>query len=298
MTPAPFRPLILVGFAVLWASASHALAEPYNPYSNTPLNFAPLKADGTIHWGTFHKSADLQRLYERLWATGACRGTRKAIIDVVVNNRMQVDELPERDFKGVVQGVSGSLAGGVLAFSTGDGGSQNHDKIFIAHLHPAGVSRVAVAGRISVDDLKPGMMVRFRPVVDERGRGTTPVKAITVVTPGKGYKPEGIEPGRPDTVVGTIVSVKPPAVVIQLHAGSVRRLVCRMADDVEATVEAARIDLVAPGDEVTITGRLWTGEGAAAAGTVFASDVTVTKRSPTPPATGSGTVAAAGPAAR
>jgi hypothetical protein len=42
-------------------------------------------------------------------------------------------------------------------------------------------------------------------------------------------------------------------------------------------VDAAQIDLIAPGDEVEVTGRRWSGEGAMGAGTVFTSRIVVTK---------------------
>jgi hypothetical protein len=51
-------------------------------------------------------------------------------------------------------------------------------------------------------------------------------------------------------------------------------------------VDAAELDLIAPGDEVEITGRRWSGEGAMGAGTVFTSRIVVTKvpLEPTPSA--------------
>jgi hypothetical protein len=47
-------------------------------------------------------------------------------------------------------------------------------------------------------------------------------------------------------------------------------------------VDAAQIDLIAPGDEVEVTGRRWSGEGAMGAGTVFTSRIVVTKAPPQP----------------
>jgi hypothetical protein len=42
-------------------------------------------------------------------------------------------------------------------------------------------------------------------------------------------------------------------------------------------MDATRLDLVAPGDAVEVTGRRWTGDGCMGAGTVFASKLTITK---------------------
>jgi hypothetical protein len=52
-----------------------------------------------------------------------------------------------------------------------------------------------------------------------------------------------------------------------------------VTDDVAVTVDAPRLDLVAAGDRIEVRGRMWTGDGAQAGGTVFASDVIVTKAS-------------------
>jgi hypothetical protein len=43
-------------------------------------------------------------------------------------------------------------------------------------------------------------------------------------------------------------------------------------------VATSQIGLIEPGDAIEIKGRLWTGEGALADGTVFADQVTVTKK--------------------
>jgi hypothetical protein len=48
-------------------------------------------------------------------------------------------------------------------------------------------------------------------------------------------------------------------------------------------VDAAEVDLIAPGDEVEITGRRWSGEGAMGAGTVFTSRIIVNKAPLQPP---------------
>ena len=63
-----------------------------------------------------------------------------------------------------------------------------------------------------------------------------------------------------------------------------------LAPDAVATIDASRLDLVAPGDTVALTGRLWSGEGAMGRGTVFASAITITK----PPRPGEVAAPAAG----
>ena len=73
--------------------------------------------------------------------------------------------------------------------------------------------------------------------------------------------------------------------LLKVDAGKIRRLSLPIADDAETMiVDAAQLDLVAPGDEVEITGRRWSGEGSMGAGTVFTSRIIVTKMLVEPPA--------------
>lgn len=283
-------PLAVFALAAGFA-ARDTLAQAYDPYAEGHAALAPVAEDGTIRWGTFYKSADMQRTYERLWNMGACRGTNKAITVPVQNNKVLIDRLPEGEFTGVVQGSSGPLAGGVVAFVPA--GSAGHDAAFFAQLHPAGVTRLTVTGPITMDAIRPGMVVRFRAVVDERGRSAEPLRTLSVVTPASGFVPDAVRPGHDDTLVGTVVSCRMKTLVVRIDAGSVRRVTCPLADDAVATVDGSRFDLVAPGDAAEVKGRLWSGEGSAGAGTIFASHVTVTKRPVTTPA---GSRAAAVPA--
>jgi hypothetical protein len=278
------RPIVFAAAVTLAVFACRAsFGEPYNPYAVAPAVPAPLAPDGTIQWGTFFKSAELQRNYERLWNMGACRGTNKAITEPVAENKLLIDRLPEDDFAGVVQAANGTRAGGVVAFTAQ--GAVGQAPAYFAQLHPAGVSHLTVTGGISLGDLRPGMAVRLRATVDERGRGTVPLRAVTVVTPAAGFKPEPVRSGKADDIIATIVSLRGPTLVVRVDAGKIRRLTFTLADDAVATVDGARLDLVAAGDTIEIKGRLWSGDGCAGAGTIFASHVTVTKRSPARPET-------------
>ena len=269
--------------AVLACYASReSLAQRYNPYADAQEIVAPVAPDGTIQWGTFFKSAQLQRSYERLWNLGACRGTNKAITEPVENNKLLIDRLPEGEFAGLVQAANGTRAGGVVAFTekgAGDGAA------LFAQLHPAGVSHLTVTGTVGRDDVRPGMAVRLRAVVDERGRAAESLRALTIVTPSADFMPHAVQPGKADAVVATVVSIKSATLVVRVDAGRVRRLTFTLADDAVVTVDGARLDLVATGDAVEVKGRLWSGDGSAGAGTIFASHVTVTKRPPARPET-------------
>jgi hypothetical protein len=61
-------------------------------------------------------------------------------------------------------------------------------------------------------------------------------------------------------------------------AGGLRRVFLPLSADVVVRFDAAQVEYVAAGDQISLTGRLWTGEGSMAAGTIFASDVVVTKQ--------------------
>lgn len=276
---------IAFAFAVVVAvvASRSSSGERFNPYADAPAALAPVAPDGTIQWGTFFKSAELQLSYERLWNMGACRGTNKAITEPVQDNKLLIDRLPETQFAGVVRAANGTRAGGVVAFF--EKGAAGQAPAYFAQLHPAGVSHLTVTGGISLGDLRPGMAVRLRATVDERGRGTVPLPAVTVVTPAAGFKPEPVRPGKADDIIATIVSLRGATLVVRVDAGKIRRLTLTLADDAVASVDGARLDLVAAGDAIEVKGRLWSGEGSAGAGTIFASRLTVTKRSPARPET-------------
>lgn len=279
----------LVVAALTGASASGQVG-PYNPYAMAEDSPPPLAADGTIQWGVFYKSAKLQRAYERLWSLGACRGSNRAITVPVAENKLVIDRLPEADFHGVVQAATGDRAGGMVAFAL-ESTAPDGTEALVAQLHPAGVSRLAVRGPVSPGVLTNGTAVRVRARVDERGRGSEPIRAFEIVVPPADFRPDAIRPGQLDTIVGVVQSMRRDAVVLRVDAGEIRRVTLAVADDVVASVDAPRLDLVSAGDRIEVRGRLWTGDGALAGGTVFASDVIVTKAS-ADPAPGATTVGA------
>jgi hypothetical protein len=267
----------LLACTLLGSYAETVLAQPYNPYADGHDDLAPVAADGTLRWGPFYKSAAVQKTYERLWGLGACRGTNKAITVPVERNKMMIDHLPEESFTGRVRETAGSLSGGMVAFTEG-AAIDPSAAVLIAQLHPAGVTQMKVGGSTSVAALKPGMTVRLRTEVDDKGRAAEPIRAIDIVTPPRDFTPDAVRSHQLDTVVGTVVQTRNKLLLVKVDAGKIRRLTLPLADDaVVMVVDAAQIDLIAPGDEVEITGRRWSGEGAMGAGTVFTSRIVVTK---------------------
>jgi hypothetical protein len=177
----------------------------------------------------------------------------------------------------VVQAVTGTNAGGAVAFlQTPKDGSAGVERV--ALLHPAGVSRVDVAGTTGVSLLVPGMVVRFQANVDSKGKGTAPIQVLHVATPSAEAKPTAVTPGLDEMVIGKVIQMKRGILSVRVDAGKIRRLTLPLADDAVVEVATSQIALVRPGDAIEIKGRLWTGEGALGDGTVFADQVTVTKK--------------------
>jgi len=260
------------------AAPGPASAQPYNPYAAVEEAPAPVAADGTIQWGAFYKSAAIQQNYERLWNMGACRGTNRAITEPVQRNKLIIDRLPEAVFEGVVVAATGTVAGGMVAFH--EGPADRGAAPLVAQLHPAGVSRLRITGRMSAAVLRPGLVIRLVAEVDQRGRGTEPVSAFDVVTPPADYEPDPVRPGTRGQIVGVVRTVGGDIVTLQVNAGRNRRLVLALAPDAVATLDAARLDLAAAGDAIAVKGRIWSGEGSMGSGTVFASEVEIRKPPP------------------
>ena len=275
MTPASCNLSLLI--VAVWASVALGQAAPYNPYADAQDSPPPLAADGTIHWGTFYKSAKLQQSYERLWNLGACRGSNKAITVPVAENKLVIDRLPEAEFTGVVRAVVGQAAGGMVAFDESESTGGDPEPL-VAQFHPAGVTRFQIGGRAPASILTTGMVIRLRAEVDGKGHVIRPVSSFEIVTPPAGFVPDAVRPDQLETIVGTVVSVHKNVVGLRVDAGKVRRIRLQLDPDAIATIDAARLDLVSTGDEIKVKGRLWTGEGAMGAGTIFVSDVVVSKR--------------------
>ena len=104
-----------------------------------------------------------------------------------------IDNLPEASFTGTVREATGTLAGGMIAFT--EGTAADTAPVVVAQLHPAGVTRLAIGGRTSVDALAPGITVRFRAQVDDRGRVGEPVEMLEIVTPPATFTPDALRPG-------------------------------------------------------------------------------------------------------
>jgi hypothetical protein len=276
--------LIAVGVvaSLTLAPSAHAQINAYNPYADSQAHLPPVAPDGTLRWGTFYKSAAIQKAYERLWNLGACRNTNMAITVPVEMNKVAIDSLPEEDFRGVVVGTHGTIHGGMIAFTLADGPHADAPAL-VAALHPAGVSKLTVTGQLPVSALRPGLTVRVHARADRKGVVAEPLTTLEVITLPANFKPLAVEPDRMGTIVGTVMRITGGTLHMQVATGKLRRLAIPLAPDAVATIDAGQLDLVAPGDLVSLTGRVWRGEGCFGEGTVFASVVTLTKPEPRAP---------------
>ncbi len=284
--------LLILSLVTVAAGSVRAQFIPYDPYADSQEAPAPLAADGTVQWGVFYKSAETQQAYLRLWNLGACRGTNRRITEPVNRNKLIVDRLPEADYEGTVVAASGTLAGGLIAFR--ERGAAAGGEPLVVQLHPAGVSRLRITGRSPATVLRRGQVIRVVAEVDSQGEAQTPLTTFDLVTPPADFRPEAVDAGRRTTIVGVVRQIRGELLTLEVPAGRIRRLTFRLADDAVATIDAAQLDLVAAGDAVSLTGRLWAGEGSMAAGTIFASEVQVAKP-PLPGEAAGAAVAAARP---
>ncbi len=125
--------------------------------------------------------------------------------------------------------------------------------------------------------LLPGHVIRVVTAVDEQGEGIEPLARFDLVTPPADYVPPDVRPGVRGEIVGTVKRLHKDVLTLHVPVGRLRRLTFNLPADAVATLDAARLDLVAPGDAIQLTGRLWSGDGAMGGGTIFASDVSISK---------------------
>jgi hypothetical protein len=257
--------------AVLGLSQSaRAQRVPYDPYAPVVEDPRPVKEDGSLNWPTLFRSQQLQNKFQSYASLGSCTGTRKDVNNRLRDNRVDVNTLPEAEFRGRVMG----LLPGVVTLKDSDG------KDVIVVTHPAGVSQVQVSGPMQVQALRPGMIVQFVSAVDEHGLGTRPVEALEVIVPDEKSQPTIVEPGREQTMVGTIHRLNGHQLIVRLDRGKLKRLTLTLADQIAVSASGKSLSLAAAGDEVVAKGHAYSGEGFGGKQVVFAGSVTVTKGVP------------------
>ena len=152
---------------------------------------------------------------------------------------------------------------------------ENHKIGIVAH--PAGVSKIAVSGRMPLSDLRKGMIVRMLSSVDAHGQRTEPVTSFEIISPAGVNKVPEITPGKLQTIVGTISKLHGDHMQMKVTTGPVRNLTFVVSPQAEVTVDGSQLDLVALGDTVNAVGHQYQGQGIATEQQIFANEITVTK---------------------
>lgn len=249
-----------------WLLSGSAVGQVYNPYAKL-ADEPPISADGKLNWPSFFKSKALEDRFQAYFAMGSCVGTKQEINKMLSDNKVDVNQLPELSVRGLATGCNTGAA------SIADARGVNT----LLMTHPAGVTKVLVAGEMPVSQLRPGMAVRFLGQVDAHGAGADPIDALEVFTPDPQFRASAVEAGRVQTIAAKVTRVQGKRLQVQVDAGKIRRLSFGISPQTKVTVDGKSLDLVTAGDDVTATGRAYSGPGAGGMGVVFASEIKVTK---------------------
>jgi hypothetical protein len=250
--------------------ASAAFGQAFNPYAPVVEDPEPVREDGSLNWPKFFKSAALHSKFQAYFKMGSCVGTKKSINDMLANNEVNVNALPEE----TMAGRTLTAAAGTLTMVNADG------RPFTIVTHPAGVSKVSVTGQMHVLELQAGMLVRALAKVNANGVCLDELDALEVVTPGPdiNVEPKAVEADKLQAIIGTIVKLHGDHLTLKLPVGHIRKVIFTVDGDTQVDVRASSLALAGPGDKVEAKGHLYAGEGPNAKGTLFASEVTVIKR--------------------
>ena len=259
----------LLAMLVVSSLAASAVAQGAGPSPYSKEDFGPpVQPDGSLHWPTFFKSQKFELYYQTLWMTGSCQGTSPHITVPATNNRVDIDQMPEGEISGRVARVGP----GTLEIVAGGGLSAT------VLTHPAGVSRVSVKGDCPAAALQPGMIVRFVGSVNSRGDGEETLSELEIVTVPADYEYPSVEAGESRTITAKVAGLRKQLLMLEVEAGSLRKLRFRLADRAVAHVDGNHLALASVGDMVTAKGRLYSAiEEKKTRNFVFASDVNVEK---------------------
>ncbi|HTN77161.1 MAG TPA: hypothetical protein VL096_18000 [Pirellulaceae bacterium] len=260
----------------LWfTTAAAAQVAPYNPYAEPADDPSPVTADGKPNWPSFYKSAATQAKFQAYFEMGSCVGTRKSINNMLADNKVNINKLPEAD----VAGLASRNEKGTILLQEKSG----QNAMVVAH--PAGVSKISITGPLPITALQVGMTVRFLGKIDTKAQGTEPLAAMEVVSPSADLKPQELIAGQLSTVIGTITKLHGQHMQVKLATGKLHRATFTVTPETTVTVNASDLALIFPGDEVTAKGHLYAGQGTAAKKTVFADEIVVTKHIQQPAST-------------
>lgn len=257
---------ILACFFVWGIVATSAWAQ-FNPYGQQRGAAVPVMPDGTLNWPTFFKSPQLEAKFQALHELGSCRGTKMSINMMLENNKIHINQLNEAQIVGRVLAADAGFV--AMVDQTG--------RPLTLITHPAGVTKINVTGKIPATALQAGMSIRLSAGVDEHSQGLERVEALDVITPTPDVKPKAVEPGRVQTIIGTITKMEGDKIRLNVAPGKMHRLTFQISDTTAVDVKGSALNLVSAGDEIQTKGRMYMGDGPLASRMLFVSEVNVTK---------------------
>lgn len=245
-----------------WWSPALVEGQVYNPYARD-VEEPPISKDGTIHWPPFFKSAYTEAKYQHFFQTGSCTGTKKSTVEMLKNNKVDVNQLPQASLTGKVRQLMPGIVG-IVDIS---------GKSFTVVTHPQGVSRIQVSGDSSQGAIRPGTSLRFTGSVDEHGHGVHVIDAIEIVTLSPDIQPIAVVPGHEQSIVANVSSRRKNLLHLHLSVGRLKSLSVTIAPDAKTIVNGASLDLLSLGDDVSVKGHVYSSPGTAADHTIFADDI-------------------------
>ncbi len=249
------------------ATTVTAQVTPYNPYAPQTEDPSPVRSDGKPNWPAFYRSAATAARFQSYFEMGSCVGTREKINNMLKENKVDVNKLPESSVSGRVIAVQ---TGGVVLVD-----KDNH-KVGVVP-HPAGVSRIDVGGTLRLAALRNGMTVRLLSSVDAHGQRNEPISAFEIISPGAVAKVPEIVPNKLQTIVGTIIKLQGNHMHLRVPTGTIRGATFAVDPQAEVTVSGNELALVSLGDTVSATGHRYVGPGIATASQLFADEISIRK---------------------
>lgn len=260
---------LLLALSLLCLASSTALAQqkPYNPYADENADLMPITPDGKINWPTFYKSGAVKAKFDWMFSTGSCRGTNPELNAVIINNKVNVNQIAEEEYTAVVQS---NVAGNLIVLDK----NQVPTSVMI---HPKGVSKIEVNGPYTLKQLRTGMLVRLTAKINDDGTSDQAVPSIEIFSTKTEYPFAEIEPGERTTFAARVVALRDKTLELRVDAGKLRKLKLPVDDATVVTLNMDDLNLAAPGDKLEVSGHLYTGPGIAAKQAIFANKVVVTK---------------------
>lgn len=257
---------LVFGLATTQAAAQQ---KPFNPYADENADLIAITPDGKINWPTFYKSGAIKAKFDWMFSTGSCRGTNPDLNAVIINNKVNVNQIAEEEYTAVVQS---NVAGNLIVLDK----NQVPTSVMI---HPKGVSKIEVNGPYTLKQLRTGMLVRMTAKINDDGTSDQPIPTIEIFSTKPEYPFAEIETGERSTFAARVVALRDKTLELRVDAGKLRKLKVPVDDSTVVTLNMDDLNLAAPGDKLEVKGHLYSGPGITAKQAIFANKVVVTKPS-------------------